>query len=121
MLAVLVAAGALLVLSAGPMCSCPDAVATGSVRGTLVEAGGPAGTPTRPVAGAVYFVSAGGHSTGTATAPDGTFSLTLDAARYRVEGRTPSVTSAVGFPCTAGPVTVQPRATTTIVVICPVK
>jgi len=94
---------------------------TGTVRGTLVATGGPAGTSDRPLSGAVYFVDAGGRSTAAAAGADGTFRVTLATGRYRVEGRSPSVGSGEGFPCTAGPVTVRPRATTTVAVVCPRK
>jgi len=120
-LAVLAAVVTFLVLSAGTVCSCPNAMVTGTVRGTLVASGGPAGTPNRPVAGAVYFVTGGGPSSGTTTKAPGTFSITLRTGRYRVEGRSPSVGSGAGFPCSGGPVTVRPSATVTLVVVCPIK
>src|SRR5690349_15928565 len=64
---------------------------TAEVRGRLVRAGGPAGTPDGPVRGEVLFRGPDGSVARTQVDSGGEFRIQLAPGDYRLEGHSPDV------------------------------
>jgi hypothetical protein len=124
------AAGHMAADAAGHAAGLTASGATGHVTGKLVMEGGPIGPGgqqpgERPIPGTVTFTMAGHRPVNVGAGKSGRFSAWLAPGRYHVTGRSPDIITVTGSgrhleqTCSQpSSVTVRPRHTTTITVVC---
>ena len=103
-----------LVLLTSAACTAQSPADNATIKGTLLESGGPApGTP-RPVGHGTITAYRGSTIVATATVGlDGTFSMAVPAGELTVAG-----VMSGNYPCTEPPLTLQSGATATVQVVC---
>lgn len=116
----LAVAGLVASLASGG-CSSSPAGPTGTVTGTFVRVGGPAGTPNVPLPGTISFHGDDGSTVSLSSGSDGKFSGQLPAGTYTVSAKSGQINDG-NSPCSR-PLTTHVRAghSVTLILICDIR